>query len=133
MKKSLRAPLARRNGGDGSARTRSRRSYTTSPAHAPLSIAAVAHAALPHLLELCRRWLPGGRIAGREWICGSLRGEAGGSCKVNIVTGRWSDFATGEKGGDVVSLAAAIHRLTQREAAIRIAQMIGMEGIGNGR
>ena len=29
-----------------------------------------------------------------------------GSFKVNLRTGRWADFATGDKGGDAVSLAA---------------------------
>jgi putative DNA primase/helicase len=96
-------------------------------------IAEVARAALPHLPELCRRWLPGGRIIGGEWTCGSLAGEPGKSCKVNLRTGKWADFATGEKGGDAVSLAAAVHRLTQAEAAERLAQMLGMGGAFNGR
>ena len=29
-----------------------------------------------------------------------------GSFKINLTTGRWSDFATGDAGGDLVSLAA---------------------------
>ena len=29
-----------------------------------------------------------------------------GSFKINLRTGRWADFATGDKGGDPVSLAA---------------------------
>lgn len=97
-------------------------------------IAAVAAAALPHLPELCRRWLPGGRLIGREWTCGSLRGEPGASCRVNTRTGRWADFATGQTGGDAVSLAAAIFRLSQREAADRLAAALGLgEGATNGR
>jgi len=93
-----------------------------------LDIAEVARAALPHLPELCRRWLPGGKQRGHEWICGSLAGEAGESCKVNLRTGRWADFAAGAKGGDAVSLAAAVHRLSQIDAARRVAQMLGMGG-----
>ena len=90
--------------------------------------AAVDSAALPHLEALCARWLPGGRRIGAEWTCGSLRGEPGRSCKVNLRTGRWADFATGEKGGDIVNLAAAVHRLPRVEAAQRLAQMLGLEG-----
>ncbi len=95
---------------------------------APVPIAAVAAAALPHLPALCARWLPGGRRVGREWTCGSLRGEPGASCKVNLATGRWADFATGQRGGDAVSLAAAIFGVSQAEAACRLSAMLGLEG-----
>ena len=94
---------------------------------APVDFAAVNGAALPHLEALCCRWLPGGRRIGREWVCGSLRGEAGASCKVNLRTGRWADFDTGEKGGDPVSFAAAVHRLSQADAGRRLAAMLGLE------
>ena len=95
-------------------------------------IAAVARAALPHLPELCRRWLPGGKEIKREWVCGSLAGEAGASCKINLRTGEWADFATGQKGGDAVSLAAAKYGLTQAEAAQRLAEMFGKGGAKHG-
>lgn len=98
-----------------------------------IDIPAVARAARQHALELCRRWLPGGQLVGREWTCGSLRGEAGRSCRVNTSTGRWCDFATGVGGGDLVSLCAAIHGLRQIEAARRLALMMGMEGVANER
>lgn len=98
------------------------------PRRAPLDFATIHRAALPHLESLCRRWLPGGRRIGQEWTCGSLRGEAGASCKVNLRTGRWADFASGDKGGDVVSLAAAIHRIPQAEAARNLARMLGIGG-----
>ena len=91
-----------------------------------IDIAEVARAALPHLTALCQRWLPGGRLEGREWTVGSLRGEPGRSCRVNTATGRWCDFSTGERGGDAVSLAAAIARCSQIEAARALAAMLGM-------
>jgi putative DNA primase/helicase len=93
----------------------------------PPDVAAVNRAALRRLEALCARWLPGGRRIGAEWTCGSLRGEPGRSCKVNLRSGRWADFATGEKGGDVVSLAAAVHRLPRAAAAERLARMLGLE------
>ncbi|MCQ4158801.1 hypothetical protein NON00_02520 [Roseomonas sp. GC11] len=89
---------------------------------------AIARAALPHLEALCTRWLPQGRRVGREWICGNLRGEPGQSCRVNLITGHWADFGTGEAGGDAIALAAAIHRISQAEAARRLAMMLGLEG-----
>lgn len=101
-------------------------------AHA--DFAAVNAAALPALEALCARWLAGGRRIGPEWRCGSLAGEEGGSLGVRL-TGRragcWADFATGEKGGDAVSLAAAIFRISQVEAARRLATMLGLTPEGN--
>ena len=96
-------------------------------ARSPVDFERINRAALAVLPALLQRWLPGGRVVGREWTCGSLRGEAGDSCRVNLGTGRWADFATGERGGDVVALAAAVHRLTQLEAARRMASMLGLE------
>jgi len=93
-----------------------------------VDIPAVAAAALPHLPALVERWLPGGRREGREWLVGSLRGEPGRSCRVNLESGRWADFATGERGGDAVSLAAAVAGVSQIEAARRLAAMLGLEG-----
>jgi putative DNA primase/helicase len=87
---------------------------------------AIARAALPHLPVLCERWLPGGRRVGREWICSSLSGGRGQSCRVNLVNGRWCDFATGDKGGDAISLAAAVHHLNQADAAREISRMLGL-------
>ncbi|MCS6946268.1 MAG: hypothetical protein NZM12_01485 [Steroidobacteraceae bacterium] len=77
-----------------------------------------------HLLAradvLLFQWLPGGRIRGNEYVCGNLAGEPGDSLKVNLRTGRWADFATNERGGDLVSLFAAIHKCSQLEAARRL-------------
>jgi hypothetical protein len=42
--------------------------------------------------------------------------------------GVWCDFATGERGGDPVSLYAAIMRVRQSEAARRLAELLGVEG-----
>jgi hypothetical protein len=96
---------------------------------ARLDFEAVNAAALPHLESLCRRWLPDGRRVGPEWRCGSLRGEPGASLGVRLSgdrAGAWADFATGERGGDPVSLAAAIFRIPQTEAARRLAAMFGI-------
>jgi putative DNA primase/helicase len=89
---------------------------------------AVAAAALPHLPALVARWLPGGRLEGREWTCASLAGGAGRSCRVNVVSGRWADFSTDQRGGDAVSLAAAIAGVSQLEAARRLSEMLGIDG-----
>ena len=84
-----------------------------------------ALAALPSLLE---RWLPDGRRDGREYVARNpTRPDRRlGSFKVNLATGRWSDFATEDRGGDPVSLAAYLFGLTQGEAAARLADMLGL-------
>jgi putative DNA primase/helicase len=100
--------------------------------HRRLDFAAINCAALARLPELVARLLPGGRRIGREWTCGSLAGEPGRSCRVNLATGRWADFATGEKGGDVIALAAAVWRVSQGEAARRLAALLGVEACRHG-
>lgn len=77
----------------------------------------LAQVLLGRARELCAEWLPGGRIIGVEYECGSLLGGNGQSLKVNIKSGMWADFATGEKGGDLISLYAAVQKIGQGEAA----------------
>ena len=91
-----------------------------------LDFKVIARAALPRAVAICERMLPAGRLRGHEWVCGNLRGEPGESLSVNTQTGQWADFAVGQRGGDLISLAAAVHGLSQLEAAERLAVMLGM-------
>ena len=43
-----------------------------------------------------------------------------------MVTGRWADFATKDKGGDIVGLAAFLSGSGQAEAARNLANMLGI-------
>ncbi|MBI1396938.1 MAG: hypothetical protein GC151_13250 [Betaproteobacteria bacterium] len=90
-----------------------------------LDIVSIAKAALDHARALLPSWLPGGKWDGIEWRCGDLAGNPGKSCAVNSESGRWSDFASNESGGDLVSLYAAIHGVSQIEAARDVATLIG--------
>jgi hypothetical protein len=65
---------------------------------------------------LVPQWLPSGRRRGHEWVCGDLSGGEGTSLSVNLLSGRWADFATSDRGGDLIDLYAAIHELTMAEA-----------------
>ncbi len=65
---------------------------------------------------LCCEWLPAGKRRGHEYVVGDLQGNPGDSLSINLNTGRWADFATGEAGGDFISLYAAMHRIEQGEA-----------------
>jgi hypothetical protein len=89
----------------------------------------IADAALGRADAIVRRWLPDGRRDGAEWVCRNptRNDQRRGSFKVNILTGKWGDFATGDRGGDLVSLAAYLFRLSQADAALKVADMIGVE------
>jgi hypothetical protein len=89
----------------------------------------IADAALGHADLIVRRWLPDGRREGAEWsaINPVRTDHRKGSFKVNLKSGKWSDFATGQRGGDLISLAAYLHRLSQVDAAVRVAAMVGVD------
>jgi hypothetical protein len=89
----------------------------------------VNRAALATLPALVARWLPDGRREGHEWAARNpLRADRHlGSFRINLRTGRWADFATGDKGGDVISLAAYLDGCSQSEAACKLAAMLGIE------
>ncbi len=95
---------------------------------AVIDFAAINSAALPVLPSLLDRWAPGGQTKGREYIVRNptRKDRNIGSFRINLVTGRWADFATGDAGGDVIALAAYLHNLSQAEAARRIANMLGI-------
>lgn len=85
-------------------------------------------AALNNAAAVVRRLLPNGKVQGHEYIALNPRrgDERLGSFKVNVVTGRWADFATGDAGGDLISLAAYLFGMSQIEAARRLADMLGV-------
>lgn len=88
----------------------------------------IRRSALTNLQEILSRWLPDGKAIGREWVARNPKraDHHAGSFKVRLETGRWSDFATGDKGGDAISLAAFLFDLKQVEAARRVGAMIGL-------
>ena len=81
------------------------------------------------LPNLVRTWCPQGRMAGHEWqALNPTRPDKNlGSFSVNVRTGKWADFATGDKGGDPVSLAAYIFRTSQADAARALAAALGVD------
>ncbi|WP_234052606.1 MULTISPECIES: hypothetical protein [unclassified Xanthobacter] len=95
-----------------------------------IDFAAINGAALAALPSILARWLPGGRRQGAEYVVRNPKRADGrpGSFSINLRSGRWSDFATGDAGGDPVSLAAYLFDLTQADAARRLAAMLNVKG-----
>lgn len=96
-----------------------------------INFGVVNAAALAVLPSLLRRWLPDGKLVGREFEARNptRADNRRGSFRINIETGKWSDFAIGDKGGDPVSLAAYIAGTGQVEAAQNLTVMLGVTNV----
>lgn len=96
-----------------------------------LPFAAIAAAALNQAYALLREWLPDGKKSenGAEWIAlNPMRSDnKAGSFSINIASGKWGDFASGDQGGDLVSLYAYLfHAGDQGRAAVELAERFGI-------
>lgn len=89
----------------------------------------INRAALPALPAILARILPGGKtVAGEYVVKNPTRADRrAGSFKVNLRTGRWGDFATGDAGGDVIGLVAYVENVGQGDAARLVANLIGLK------
>ena len=94
-----------------------------------LDFDAINQAALAAFPAVLNRLLPRGKAMGRELVAfNPNRPDRNlGSFKINRHNGKWCDFATGDKGGDPVSLVAYLAGVNQGEAARLLAQMLGIE------
>tara|TARA_R110000868_G_scaffold45045_1_gene149784 strand:+ start:44005 stop:44343 length:339 start_codon:yes stop_codon:yes gene_type:complete len=94
-----------------------------------IDFARVNSAALSDARRIVPALLPAGRMDGVEWVARNPQRSDRrlGSFKVNLDTGKWADFATGDRGGDLVSLAAFVSGESQRDAAIHLAQSLGVD------
>lgn len=93
-----------------------------------IDFARINTAALTSAESIVRRVLPGGKLLGREYMAlNPNRADARpGSFKVNLSTGRWADFATGECGGDLISLVAWRYGVRQSDAARQLADFLNI-------
>jgi hypothetical protein len=92
-------------------------------------------AALMVFPAVLARILPGGKVlAGEYTVLNPRRNDKRlGSFKIRLTGSRagfWADFATGEKGGDPVSLIAYVANVNQGQAARILARMLGLETTG---
>src|SRR3989338_8288918 len=92
------------------------------------NIKQVAAAALSNIERVLSSWLPDGKRNGHEYVARNpTRADSKlGSFSINLNTGAWSDFATKDKGGDLVALVAYLEGVKQGEAAKRLSEFLGI-------
>lgn len=73
--------------------------------------------------------LDGGKNSGREYLpLNPTRNDhSAGSLSINRDKGAWMEGATGDKGGDLVSLAAYLWDCSQSDAGERLGQLLGLD------
>ena len=77
--------------------------------------------------------LIGGGRDGHEWKASRRRdGGLGDSLSVNLNTGAWGHFASGEEGGDLSSLYAYVEGISQIEAGRQLSQRFGVPLLDDG-
>lgn len=86
----------------------------------PLDYQGIAAALLSQAQSLLADWLPGGKVRGQYYECGSIQGGTGDSLKVNLQSGLWADFAAEQKGKDLIDLYATIQGISNHDAAIKL-------------
>jgi hypothetical protein len=94
---------------------------------ASIDFAALNRRAVQKLPAVLMKFLPGGLVRGQEYIARNpTRPDRHlGSFKINMQSGRWADFATGDAGGDIISLVAYVQNVAQLEAARLVMEAIG--------
>jgi hypothetical protein len=93
-----------------------------------IDFAGIRSASQRHVRAICNRIIPGGKVAAGEYVVRNPKraDKRPGSFKVNLASGRWADFATGERGGDLIALVAWRYDLDQAEAARRLASLLSI-------
>ncbi len=89
----------------------------------------IAAAARSNALAVCQRVIPGGRVVSGEYVVKNPKrlDRTPGSFSVNLRSGKWADFATGDKGGDLIALVAWRCDVNQAEAARRLASLLSID------
>ncbi|NMY53225.1 DUF927 domain-containing protein [Pseudomonas sp. WS 5011] len=94
------------------------------------TFAEVKAAALRAITQVLTRWLPGGKVTdgGKEYTAPNPRraDKHAGSFKVSLAKGTWCDFATGEKGGDLIDLVRYLDGGTDVEACNKLADFLNV-------
>lgn len=94
------------------------------------SFADVKSAALKNIDRVLEHWLPHGKRVdgGKEYTAPNptRTDKHAGSLKVSLSKGTWADFATGDKGGDLIDLVHYLDGGTDIEACNKLADLLGV-------
>lgn len=94
------------------------------------TFAEVKRAALQAIDRVLLHWLPGGKRVdgGKEYTAPNptRADKHAGSLKVNLAKGAWSDFATGDKGGDLIDLVRYLDGGSEVDACNKLANFLGV-------
>ncbi|AXF86659.1 hypothetical protein DTO96_102414 [Ephemeroptericola cinctiostellae] len=93
----------------------------------PINFKGIARAALNQAESLLRQWLPSGVVNGGEYkSTNPTRSDRSpNSFSVNLHSGLWADFATGDKGCDLIDLYAYLNSVNNGKAAVDVAKLVG--------
>lgn len=87
----------------------------------------VAREALQQIQRLLDDWLPDGKFIQGNWVAKNpVRDETNPSFSVSLDTGAWFDYASEDKGGDLVSLYAYLQGLNNGDAAKKVCSILGI-------
>jgi len=84
--------------------------------------------------EFARYLFPNGKRRGSEWLVGNVAGDPGESLSICIEgekVGVWCDFATAEKGSNLIELFMANRRVDFRTARTQCADWLGLPHVRN--
>ncbi len=94
------------------------------------SFADVKAAALKDIDRVLSHWLPNGKRVdgGKEYTAPNptRSDKRAGSLKISLSKGTWSDFATGDKGGDLIDLVRYLDGGTDIEACNQLAELLNV-------
>ncbi|MGP6462398.1 DUF927 domain-containing protein [Pseudomonas parakoreensis] len=94
------------------------------------SFADVKAASLKDIERVLAHWLPNGKRVdgGKEYTAPNptRTDKRAGSLKVNLNKGTWADFATGDKGGDLIDLVRYLDGGTDVEACAKLTQLLSV-------
>lgn len=79
---------------------------------------------------ICRLLLPGGKVTGNEYECGSISGGPGKSLRVHLggtKAGLWKDFSSDSPGGDLLDLWCKVRGVTLPGGILQAMDYLGIE------
>ncbi len=115
--------IKKKNLAGGEAKKCSHPQFTNSSTAKQIDFNTVNTAAIAAGLPV--QWYPLAQRYGQSLRVGNVEGDRGSSLWICLKTGSWKDHASGEGGGDLISLCAAREGIGQNEARQKISEFLG--------